>query len=369
MLSVKLLEAFSLVSLDNLHLVFPTSEHALSDISTIFVIAAYMYYLTGEKTFSHRFMLVGSLSVVIIFLATSWWWVEFISANPESKFGQTWCDWAFRINASVWFAIGGIYLWFKSSGWRRNYICLAILCFFLDDFLKIPDMALGENYESVFAPIRGAFYLLGILIVGYVYLRGHASSLYESHESLEIIVQERTRELADANDQLLELTRQDPLTLLANRRAFEHDYQIIKARVNRGGGSIAVILIDVDHFKKVNDTYGHQAGDACLQALGIILKNKFKRDDDIVARYGGEEFVAAVGNLNIEKTLALAESLRVEIENTPIVDAGETINITVSIGITQRGSSTNDDTESLFAQADAALYEAKESGRNRICIS
>lgn len=88
-----------------------------------------------------------------------------------------------------------------------------------------------------------------------------------------------------------------------------------------------------------------------------------------MARYGGEEFVAAVGNLNIEKTLALAESLRVEIENTPIVDAGETINITVSIGITQRGSSTNDDTESLFAQADAALYEAKESGRNRICIS
>lgn len=368
MLLVKIFEAFSLLSIDQLHLFFPPAEHALSDISAVVVIAAYMLYLSGDELFSRRYLFAGVGSVVLIYLLTFWWWADFISANPESKFGQTWCDWIFRINASLWIGAGGIYLWRVSRGWTRNVVCIAIGLFFLDDFLKIPDMMLNEQYESTIAPIRNAFYLLGILLLGYVYLRGHARGVLESFNSLEITVNERTAELAAANEKLLELSRIDPLTQLANRRAFEQDFNKLRAGVSRTGSIFSIMLIDIDHFKQVNDTYGHPAGDACLVAMGEVLAKFFKRDNDIVARYGGEEFIAVLINESREATIQLAEKLREYVEANPVEISGDTIKLTISIGVATSESMSRDDTENLIALADSMLYQAKEQGRNRVCI-
>ena len=370
MLSVKILEAFSLLSLDQLHQVFPPAEHALSDISTVIVIAAYMLYLTKDNRFAKRYMIAGIISVVLVYLLTFWWWAEFISANPESKFGQTWCDWIFRINASFWIGVGGIYVWRVSSGWMRNYVCIAIGLFFLDDFLKIPDMALDEVYETIFAPIRHSLYLIGIIVLGYVYLREHSKSMHTAFHVLQSAVQQRNVELAEANDQLLQLSRTDPLTNLANRRAFEVDFGKLRASISRNGSSIAVMMIDIDHFKLVNDTYGHQAGDACLKAIAQTLSKNFQRNDDIIARYGGEEFIAVLANENLDSITRIAEQLREDIAIKPIAVEGHSITLTVSIGVAYRdaASTSSDETESLITLADGKLYQAKDEGRNRVCI-
>ncbi len=369
MLSVKVLEAYSLVSLDHLHIVFPPAEHALSDISTVIVIAAYMLYLTSEEKFSRKYMYAGIASVMLVYFATFLWWANHIIADPTSKFGQTWCDWAFRTNASIWFAAGGIYLWRTTTGWTRNYVCLAITCFFLDDFLKLPDMALDEKYEAIFAPIRHAFFFLGALLLAYIFLRGHARSILKSYASLEMTIEERTKELAQANKHLFALANIDGLTGLSNRRCFDHDFSRMRASTLRSKGTITLMLVDIDFFKKVNDNYGHLAGDECLRVVSKAIASVFKRENDIVARFGGEEFVVAVSSKPLDVNPERAEMLRKKVEETTINFQGTDIKLTISMGVARLDSESRENAQSLINRADEALYKAKEGGRNQVCYA
>ncbi len=369
MLSVKVLEAFSLVSMHHLHIVFPPAEHALSDISTVIVIAAYIRYLTGNQVFSRKYMYYGIGSVIFMYLATFVWWGKHIMILPDSKFGQTWCDWVFRSNASIWFAIGGVYLWFNSSGWTKKPVCLAIFLFFLDDFLKLPDMALDEKYEAIFAPIRHSFTFAGSFILAYIFLRGHAKSLLESYGSLEKTIEKRTEELANANRYLFNLANYDGLTGLANRHCFEHDFDKLRANISRSNGNLSLMIVDIDFFKRVNDSRGHLAGDQCLKAVAKIMSDTFQREDDIVSRFGGEEFIVVVANQPRDGFRQRAETLRKTIEGTPIQFEGETINLTVSIGVAVLDGRSNESTKSLMSRADEMLYQVKESGRNQVLFS
>ncbi|MCH6258450.1 HAMP domain-containing histidine kinase [Puniceicoccaceae bacterium K14] len=204
MLSIKTLEAYGILSIDTLHIFFPPLEHAFSDCSEILIAAAYMLFLVEKKDVALRFLKFGLISVVLMYLATFWWWGEYIVANPESKFGQTWCDWVFRINASGWLAFSVYYLWkhSKKENWVRVCVCVALLFFFLDDFLKLPDMALDEVYERYFAPIRHGLHLAGVPILAYVYVRQQATAIKSAFDSLEDIVGERTAELREASKNL-----------------------------------------------------------------------------------------------------------------------------------------------------------------------
>jgi len=171
MLTVALLQSYGIIHNDTLHIFFPPLEHALLGFSMAIICAAYLRYLLEDKILSRRYLYVTITSVTLCYLATFYWWGNHIIADPSLKFGQTWCDWIFRINSSIFIVIAMGIICVNTRGWTRNAICLALFLFFLHEFLKITDLALNEVYEAQITPFRHGFYLMGIPILGYVYIR------------------------------------------------------------------------------------------------------------------------------------------------------------------------------------------------------
>lgn len=158
----------------------------------------------------------------------------------------------------------------------------------------------------------------------------------------------------------------DDLTGLANNRAFRDSMDREAARAARFGHDVSLLMIDIDDFKQVNDTYGHPQGDSVLKAIGRVLSSE-SRGIDVAARYGGEEFAVAVPETSSQGAIELGERIRGRIEalSIPLVDGGGKIRVTASLGMaTMPGAVAN--ARELIADADAALYEAKRSGKNRI---
>lgn len=373
MVGVKVLEAYEFLSADQLHVFFPPLEHALSNIALVMVAAAFVYYLTQQRTLAQRYLVASVTCVSLVYLATFWWWAQFILANPESKFGQTWCDWAFRINASVWLAVPIGYLWLHIDGWKRNVVCSALALFFLNEFLKLPDMALGERYEHVFAPIRHAFYIAAIPLLGYVYIKELAIELKQTLLTLEERVDARTNELKGALDELevanahlIEASRTDPLTGIANRRLFLEASEKECQRSSRDSTSLAMLMLDADHFKRINDTYGHTFGDQVLIRIAETIDDECRRNIDTVARYGGEEFIALLPETDSAGALEVAERIRMRVEKLAMTNNGELVKISISIGVASTIPDNNLTVNWLIGRADDAMYKAKRTGRNRV---
>ena len=155
----------------------------------------------------------------------------------------------------------------------------------------------------------------------------------------------------------------DPLTGLPNRAAWTERLDMELARLQRYGGELLLAVLDIDHFKRINDDYGHLAGDKVLK---IIAGELFKRlrKTDFIARFGGEEFVLLIPSTPMEGGLKLLDTLRSAIENCPFHFRGERVTISLSGGISAFGSAES--SEQVFERADQALYRAKRGGRNRI---
>ncbi|RYD84415.1 MAG: GGDEF domain-containing protein [Sphingomonadales bacterium] len=163
------------------------------------------------------------------------------------------------------------------------------------------------------------------------------------------------------------LAETDPLTGIANRRVFDETIARECARTNLAGAPLSLLLVDVDRFKKYNDTYGHQAGDECLKQVGKCLRAAARRSTDVVARYGGEEFALLLPNTDIESAAAVAEQFRISLAGLGLPHSASEFGIvTASIGISSMGGINLPlEPAELLAQADGALYRAKEAGRNR----
>jgi len=161
-------------------------------------------------------------------------------------------------------------------------------------------------------------------------------------------------------------TRIDALTGLANRGCFDKTLVLEWSRVARRDGQLAVIMLDVDHFKRYNDVYGHLRGDETLRTIGTALGIIVQRREDCIARYGGEEFIAILPESDLNAALIVAERIRSEIAVLGIPDADGTGVVTVSVGVAVVAPATADGPKSLVALADEALYEAKRAGRNRV---
>jgi diguanylate cyclase (GGDEF)-like protein len=160
----------------------------------------------------------------------------------------------------------------------------------------------------------------------------------------------------------------DTLTSLFNRRYFEEKLAIDAQKAFHGSSNLSIIMVDIDHFKKVNDTFGHAGGDKVLHEIGSLLKNSVRRQDDTVARYGGEEFVLVLPGAPLEATSTIAERIRQTVANTPIDIGQSKIHLTISLGISNFPIHRAKSKEELVKMADLALYEAKRGGRNRVCI-
>lgn len=196
-----------------------------------------------------------------------------------------------------------------------------------------------------------------------------------SSEQLGQMVQERTleleialRELNEANQKLTEQTTIDSLTGVKNRNSFDKRI-VAEGRISRRQQTpMAILMLDIDHFKSINDTYGHLAGDQALRVIAVELKQKLKRPTDLVSRFGGEEFAIILPNTNQEGALQVAESIRKAIFELPISWGGVTIPLTVSIGVSVEIVSSEQHTTLLLERADKALYRAKNEGRNRVML-
>lgn len=176
---------------------------------------------------------------------------------------------------------------------------------------------------------------------------------------------EAQRDLARRMDELQRRASVDGLTRLWNRTAI---MELLSAEVTRArrGVPISLAMIDVDHFKKVNDTYGHPAGDAVLAELAARLR-RCLREYDSVGRYGGEEFIAVLSNSSLIPSMKLCQRMRMSIEKEPFITPAGPVQVTISIGLVQSVAKKTV-IESLIAVADAALYRAKKRGRNCIEI-
>ena len=157
----------------------------------------------------------------------------------------------------------------------------------------------------------------------------------------------------------------DSLTGLWNRYAILGILEKQLARSARDGDEIAVIMADVDHFKKVNDNYGHLAGDEVLRQAARRMKNLLRPYDD-VGRYGGEEFILVLPGCNAETAVNIAERIRLEFEKTPIVSSEGTFPVSLSFGVAITEGKDCARTDDVIGLADDALYKAKENGRNRV---
>jgi len=169
------------------------------------------------------------------------------------------------------------------------------------------------------------------------------------------------------SDALRELTLTDGLTGVANRRAFDERLETEWRRCGRAEVPIALILVDIDHFKIFNDTYGHQAGDACLQRAGEAMRRAAMRPQDMLARYGGEEFAILLPYEDIKGAEAVARKVLEEIAQLRLPHAPSPVGpmLTVSMGVASLTPSDRIESAVLVKSADALLYEAKASGRNR----
>jgi diguanylate cyclase len=177
---------------------------------------------------------------------------------------------------------------------------------------------------------------------------------------------DRVKELEDEIRRLSDEVSTDPLTQIANRRGMQRAFDIEQSRIERNGGSLAVSLLDIDNFKRLNDQLGHQAGDEALKFLSSTVKSLL-RPSDALARYGGEEFVVLLPDTPIEEAQAAVTRLQRELSAKVFMHENKQVFITFSAGVTlyRLGESI----EVALDRADEALYEAKRAGKNRTCIA
>ncbi|MFW6358203.1 MAG: putative bifunctional diguanylate cyclase/phosphodiesterase [Chroococcales cyanobacterium] len=197
--------------------------------------------------------------------------------------------------------------------------------------------------------------------------------LTQANQELEKAAKEQNKlyqELAKVNQELQEFATHDGLTKIANRRSFDSFLEQQWANAKRSQSFITLILLDVDFFKRYNDTYGHQAGDQCLQDITEAINHVVKRATDLLARYGGEEFAVILPNTNISGAIQMAELIQKAVKAKRIPHSSSSISklVTISLGVASIIPDNKTSPSSLIAAADGALYQAKKTGRDRYVI-
>lgn len=247
------------------------------------------------------------------------------------------------------------------------------------DFWTQTDISGEEVHLLAYAvSLNGRRFLL-IRSAGDLYKERQTWQMY-AHETaiqlrtiarLQRDMEETANALKVANVKLNELSIQDSLTGVSNRRHFEHTFDLELRRTYRSGEPISILFMDVDHFKLLNDTFGHSAGDECLRSIGKLLKDFLRRPGDLVARIGGEEFAVVLPGINGSAALQLAQSINQMIRSlkisSPTADAD--IRTTVSLGVYTRPPRSEETMSQILQIVDDALYQAKRGGRDRVVVA
>ncbi len=201
--------------------------------------------------------------------------------------------------------------------------------------------------------------ILFSIFMGLIAYRGNGEywNALENEYLLEIKSLEMTR-----------LSNTDVLTGLYNRRYFDNEFERELKRSVRSNSMLSVIMLDIDDFKRINDTFGHQVGDEYLKKTAKTLTSVFKRESDIVARYGGEEFIVLLPGINADHARQLAHDLQYKIKTMTIDHQGNKVGATISSGIICSVPDVNTTSDSIVSGADKALYMAKQEGRDKVVV-
>lgn len=241
----------------------------------------------------------------------------------------------------------------------------------VDDFAFV--IAVGQTKDELLGNWKRSSILIGLAVL----LIGAMFAVFARKLIRQFIIRDRldaklrafSHDLQRDNLGLQELAHTDKLTGLANRRRFDEMLEHELHRAQRAGTPLALVLLDVDFFKKYNDRYGHLAGDACLQAVARVLASRVNRNRDLPARYGGEEFAVVLPNTDLDGAMAVAERLRHDIEGLQLPHQDSPCGVvTASLGVAALTSELDavQDAAGLVTRADRHLYQAKHAGRNRI---
>lgn len=231
--------------------------------------------------------------------------------------------------------------------------------------ITIQNFIIGDRFH-VYLGICGVIY---IIIIRYLFLLNH-NNLRESIY-LRLVNIELVESLSSTNKKLEQLSTIDELTKLANRRQFDWSLKKEFSRARRTKSSLSLIMVDIDHFKNYNDTYGHVKGDECLQLIAKTIQRNTQRPGDLVARYGGEEIAIILPDTTTEGALNFANTIHEAIQDLKIdhVESDTNLYVSVSMGVATMKPEDNITEKDLINEADRALYQAKDTGRNRICAS
>jgi diguanylate cyclase (GGDEF)-like protein len=223
-------------------------------------------------------------------------------------------------------------------------------------------------YQATWFRLLGALGALALAFAGY---QGRIRQLAARERLLARLVKERTRELEQANQMLARFSYLDAVTGIANRRNFDDGLELEWRRLNREPGPLSLVMIDIDHFKPFNDTYGHQKGDECLKLVAQTLRHTLHRPGDLCARYGGEEFGVILPGTDAQGALGVAESLREAVEGLAVPHSGSSVAavVTISVGVAALMPEDGGSGQALIEAADKALYQSKHTGRNRSTLA
>jgi diguanylate cyclase (GGDEF)-like protein len=204
--------------------------------------------------------------------------------------------------------------------------------------------------------------LCTVLAVYFVYQLTHIrrrAAEYDAQMTIE-------HALITSRSEVERLSRLDDLTGLANRREYDHTFRTHWRLAARQQGRLALMVVDLDHFKRINDTYGHLAGDACLRQVARLMEERFKRASDMVARIGGEEFAVLLPDTSAEEAMQLAQTLCHTLAGSPVRWDEHHIPVTASIGVDCMRWDLDLTPQASFSRIDSACYTAKAKGRNRV---
>ncbi len=237
---------------------------------------------------------------------------------------------------------------FYIQGSKKGMLTLLVVIFISAIILFVPKISIAYAYYSMTFKTRfmGSFTAVAIMSFIYEYTRQKAQD-----------------EMTELSEKLDNLSRIDELTGIANRRDMKERLKQEKSRCKRNGGQFSLVICDIDHFKNINDNYGHDCGDNVLQSIAEILKG-ILRDQDIVSRWGGEEFLILLPQTDLVESWKVAERIRQAVEKKVFQYDNDSFSVTMSFGV-----QLSDDTcsiEDFIKRADRCLYRAKESGKNRV---
>ncbi len=257
--------------------------------------------------------------------------------------------------------------WIPHNVWTENasqigvVLLVTLLSFTLADRIN-NDRTLRQNAQAVALSLERMARASQAALI---------RSKEQANQELEQRVLARTNDLnaamaqlSQVNERLQLLSTTDGLTQIGNRAYFDAAAVTEMRRAERQKGSMSIILLDIDHFKTINDTFGHPAGDACLRALADMLRPRIDRAGDILARYGGEEFVIALTGVDLAGAIALAEELRKATDRLRVEFDGKPLRFTASFGVVSAMPHGSLSLEDMVGAADHALYAAKHDGRN-----